>query len=908
MPPLPTGSPRQPLIASFYRDHLMKRPFRLLFTTLLLLLLSSSTPITAQSGCEPPTTGIIYSPDCTTAAYGPIFGIAFPPNPGHTFHWEGPDGFSTDQQSFVPQDTGWYFFSAGLPGCLSPTDSIHIHEFDPPAVQAVSNASTYCPGGAGISLSATANSELLFWRKRSGAGGWQYLSAGPELFAPNTDLSLPVETYLVTANGAYGCEAWDTVYIRRQGLFSANPPIVDCPGDTATLNVTGSGQFHWSTGATGPTIQMPIDSAAYYAVTVTDGNGCSTVSGQQILVYENSYASLQLPEGPICSGDTVTLTASGGTQYFWPDGTTGATYSLAVSQKDTIEVIVQTSPTCQTALSAFIYPIPQPDVQLLADTALCLGDTLDIALTLADSLLFSWSVPVFQDTTLQVSVSPEGCPKTVSQSITVYALPQAYLPSDTLACQGDTLHITPGLSPHTLAQWPDNSNAPAYLHIAEASGHIVVTLQDTLHACTAADSLFVDVRPLPPLPALEFEAGYQSLQASWSPLPDMAYSTSPEGGGSQAAGLWQIGALHPEDTVHFQLLVSDSLGCQLSTDTLLSTWSCQPLSLAILGADSLCLYQGVPAAAYQAAISGSRLPGQLLWQGLSADSTIAFFDVASSGPGTALISAQYHEGPCTATDSLQLYIGRRIAPSLLRCTPGTHHLALSWPSFPGDTLYQITVGDSTFSTAAHLAYLPNLYPGTAYPVSFTAQGKGPCGNTAIEKTCRTQPCPEPTLSLPQIVCPGDTLVLAPGQHLPGSITWRSGDTLLCSHCPTLSFNAAHSQIITATLTEDGSCPERLSYPIGVGEIPDFILPDTVQLCPNELPAITLPSPLSQVLWTYPDGTLQSGHRLSLPTAQLQPGTYQVAARTTSGCRAEKDFTLLPVEECPSLPGSAYRGP
>lgn len=314
----------------------------------------------APDTLAPPNGHIIYSPDCATGGLGALFGIVIPANPAASYQWAGPNGFTASQQSFTPPDTGWYRLIVTANNCPSEPDSIHIRYFDPPVVQIGAASPFYCPAEDSIHLSAAANSPLLFWRRLLSNGGSQYLGSGPELYFSGAQLGNLMERILVTANGAYGCEGMDTITLMRQGIVTPAAPVLDCPGDSISLTVTGAGSFLWNTGDTTATLSAVADSARLFSVTVTDARGCSTVGSQLVYIQNGAYVSLQAMPPALCQGDTAVLQAGGGAAYLWETGETGSSIVLAPESADTVGLTITTAEGCvvEKAVSVSVYPLP----------------------------------------------------------------------------------------------------------------------------------------------------------------------------------------------------------------------------------------------------------------------------------------------------------------------------------------------------------------------------------------------------------------------------------------------------------------------------------------------------------------------------------------------------------------------
>ena len=324
------------------------------------LLAAGSAYADAPDTLTPPNGNIIYSPNCTTGGLGTLFGIVIPPNPSAAYQWMGPNGFSTGQQNFTVPDTGWYYLIVTANNCPSFPDSVHVQYFNPPMVEAYTSSPFYCPAEDSIRLSATSNSPLIFWRRLLPNGNYSYIGSGAEAYISGNLLGNVMERILVSTNGAYGCEALDTVTLMRQGIVTPSTPVLDCPGDSLSLSVTGDGAFSWNTGDTTAVLHTIADSASLFAVTVTDANGCTTMGSQAVYIQNGAYVSLRAFPQAICAGDTVLLQAAGGSAYLWENGDTTGSISLALLHSDTIGLTITTPEGCivDKTITLVAHPLP----------------------------------------------------------------------------------------------------------------------------------------------------------------------------------------------------------------------------------------------------------------------------------------------------------------------------------------------------------------------------------------------------------------------------------------------------------------------------------------------------------------------------------------------------------------------
>lgn len=120
-----------------------------------------------------------------------------------------------------------------------------------------------------------------------------------------------------------------------------------CAGESATLTASGGGTYFWNTGAT--TSAISVTETGKYSVTVTNPNGCFEY--QEINIVVNNLPSTSItPSSPtICAGQSVTLTASGGSTYLW--STLATTSSINVTTTGTYSVTVTNASLCSSTAS-----------------------------------------------------------------------------------------------------------------------------------------------------------------------------------------------------------------------------------------------------------------------------------------------------------------------------------------------------------------------------------------------------------------------------------------------------------------------------------------------------------------------------------------------------------------------------
>lgn len=234
-----------------------------------------------------------------------------------------------------------------------------------------SGPSTFCAGDS-VVLTASAGSTYL----------WSTSETTQSITVNSSN------TYTVTVTGSCGTSTASqsvTVDPLPFASITANGPTNFCQGGSVTLTAAGSGPFLWSTGAT--TASISANTTNTYILSVTNGCGTDTAS-QSVLVDPAPSAMISGAPTVVCPNETITLIASGGTDYLWSTGAT--TTSITINTGGTYSVTVNTS--CGSDMSSVIIGSSNLNVGFSADT-LSGAFPLDVNFsnTSVGGNIFSWN-------------------------------------------------------------------------------------------------------------------------------------------------------------------------------------------------------------------------------------------------------------------------------------------------------------------------------------------------------------------------------------------------------------------------------------------------------------------------------------------------------------------------------------
>jgi PKD repeat protein len=268
-----------------------------------------------------------------------------------------------------------------------------------------------------------------------------------------------------------------------------------CPGETATLSASGGSSYEWSTSETTANISVSPASNTNYTVTVTDANGCT--DSDQVLVTVNPEPSPALFDAVSCNGNNVTLDAQNpGASYQWSNNATTQTISVGVG---TYYVTITNASNCSIIDTAVVSAGANLTVPLV-DVDACAGDTVTLSAgNTGASYLWSTgattqTISVISAGTFTCTVTDQGCNGSGSSTVSFNPNPTPEVLGDTVICDGQSTYLF--VNTNDQITWSDLSNNDSLMVSPSSSQYYYVDLENNF-SCTARDSVFVTVNPLP---------------------------------------------------------------------------------------------------------------------------------------------------------------------------------------------------------------------------------------------------------------------------------------------------------------------------------------------------------------------------------------------------------------------------
>lgn len=200
--------------------------------------------------------------------------------------------------------------------------------------------------------------------------------------------SNPIQLYFTATNCNGSITDTLEVFLGSPSPVNITPPgpINLCNGDSVQLTANGSGPFLWNTTQTTSNITVSTTGSYIVVQTTSCGTSADTVV---VTTSGNPPIAIITPMGPtaLCTGDNVTLQASGGSNYVW--STSEVTSSIIANLAGTYSVIVSNSCGSDTAnIILTANPNPQANISPSSPISLC-GSSVDVTVTGTGT--FSWS-------------------------------------------------------------------------------------------------------------------------------------------------------------------------------------------------------------------------------------------------------------------------------------------------------------------------------------------------------------------------------------------------------------------------------------------------------------------------------------------------------------------------------------
>jgi PKD repeat protein len=372
-------------------------------------------------------------------------------------------------------------------------------------------------------------------------------------------------TTLIVKNN-YGSDTIQRIVtVRPLPIADAGNDIVLCPGTSGTL---GSGAiagntYSWTPaiGLDNPNIAQPTVKPAFaqttYFLKVTNQFGCESIDS--VIVSVGSIIAKATPDTSVCLGNSIELTASGGSEYEWspPDGlsaTTGATVIASPLQTTEYRVIAK-SGKCRDTTSVVITVNALPVAVAGSDKEICAGERVQIGSDAENGSTYLWkpieglsnattpdpiATPLKTTEYIIEVINEFGCSARDTMLVKVENLLKVTANTDTAICIRNSVQLSATANEENLKyKWtPENGlsdpNVANPTATPEKTTAYTVTAFKNGGLCSAVDSVRIEVLQLPEVITKDItlcegetaelfaESNDEIVQWSWTPATGLS--------------------------------------------------------------------------------------------------------------------------------------------------------------------------------------------------------------------------------------------------------------------------------------------------------------------------------------------------------------------------------------------------
>ncbi|PCJ66323.1 MAG: hypothetical protein COA58_05985 [Bacteroidetes bacterium] len=403
------------------------------------------------------------------------------------------DQYATDSTSFFGGAAGWTALeSVGFP--ISELLRLNFGHYDTyREVNISTNKDTVCPG------------EFVYLQADKGKSfSWSPASSA---FTPTEQNSLfdLSENTMIKIVADFGCNltASDSVLIvvKKSPTGTITPDTTVCLGQSITLQASGGSSYSWIDGPTDTDWSVTPASTTLYNVLIDSSNGCVRSYNTTVTISEGNINVSN--DTAACSGQTVSLSASGADTYQWIGGPATSNFNYTIDQTAYVIVTGLNSFGCSASDSVLVTSYQSPVLIPLNDTGACFTKNITVtAGGTADSFLWSngdftqsSTFQIFTSVTLSlIARNDNGCESYDTVEVARYLNPNGSIDADTTICEGETLKINAygGAS----YEWGNNETTQeiSVNPIEETTYTVIIR---SVEGCEDFDNITVMVDPLP---------------------------------------------------------------------------------------------------------------------------------------------------------------------------------------------------------------------------------------------------------------------------------------------------------------------------------------------------------------------------------------------------------------------------
>jgi gliding motility-associated-like protein len=678
------------------------------------------------------------------------------------------------------------------------------------------------------------------------------------------------------------------------------------------------GTYTWlpTTGlntTTGATVTANPTSTTIYTVSWTNASGCSASKTVTVTVSSGATVSITPANSTICAGNSVSITANGGTggTYSWLptaglSSSTTATVVAAPSVTTTYTVSYNNG-TCTSSATTTITVNAAPTIAISPTTAaICAGST-GATLTASGGTggTYTWLPATGLNTTIGATViaTPTSttnytvtwtdgiCTKTSIRTVSVQSPPVLSVsPLAPSICNGSNTLLTASGGSGGTYSWAPSTGLSATTGssvIASPTTTTTYTLTWTNGVCTSTLTRTVTVTPPPSIsvfPAAPSICPGSSATLVASGGTGGTYTWSPATGLNITTGATVVAS----PTVNTTYTVTwNNAGCT-NTQTVTVSIGASPTVAVTPSAPTICSGGSTTLTA------NAGTGGTYSWVPTTGLSSTTGASVVASPSATTTYTVTWNSGTgCVGTGTVTVTIG---APPVIVLTASTTTIcaggsgaALNANAGVGGTYtWSPTIGLNTSTGSDVIAT-----PATTRTYTVTWVGGGCTSNTSVTITVQNTPTllVTPTTAT---ICNGNSTNLTVTGATGGSYTWSPATGLNTTTGATVTANPTATTTYTVNWT-NGVCNATITKLVTVQNPPTFSF-TTLNICSGNAINVNASGPSGTYSWTGPSGVVSNTNNLN--TTPTTTTTYTL--NWTNGVCSTTATQLVNVETAPTI--------
>ena len=814
------------------------------------------------------------------------------------YSWSGGLGTGSSKNVSPTANTTYSITATDSQGCTG-TASVQVSVNALPSATATSN-SPVCAGGT-LNLSANSGMTNYSW---TAPNGNTYSTRNPSISSANFSYGGSYTLLVTNANGCTKSTTTNvTINVGISPTASNTGPY--CEGQTISLSATGGNTYAWtgpggfsSSGSSTTRSNASIPMAGTYQVTATQsGTGCSATATTSVSVLSSSISASNT--GPVCQGENVSFSASGGNgTYSWvgPSSFSSSLANPGISNVSTGDEGIYTvssniTPSCPVSATTELTVYALPNVTVTDTIKVCTGD--NATLSASGGASYRWlgpggfdqtnstgTVTVNNVTNAKTGVytvtltNASGCTSTGTTAL-VISFPSLSVSSNSPVCEGENIVLTSSggisyswLGPNGFSSGTSSNTITNAT--AAKGGDYLLTIENSL-GCTATSNVPVNV--LLANPTISGTSNVCVGDSIKLNLPHWeTYSWTGPSGFTSSVSDPKIASATMSNSGVYSVTVSKSGGCT-ATATFNVTMRALP-NLNIAGNTIIC-----KGAALTLSVSGA---DSYAWQG---PDLFTYTAASFSIPNMDTPKAGYYivEGTdsygCKNKDSVNVSVS---IPAPEASGGGTVCFGASISLNAGGGSSYSWIGPSSFTSTSQNPTRTNATGSMTGVYTVTVVNSNTCSATATVNVVVSVPQASITASN---VCLNKDLVLSGAGGNSYAWTGPSGFSSALQNPIISSAQLSNSGNYVLTVTDSASCVDTETLNVVVHTLPSATATNDSPTCAGKALQLSSGGGTSYS-WSGVNGFGSNAQNpIIATTTASHTGVYSVTVSNANGCTA-----------------------